>query len=320
MRAEVRARATDNSAAYSRLAVMAAALALLLCGAVAPAAVAKKKKKAKTFTSKSLSVPLSPANSAAASADCPSKTHVTGGGFTVTPGFIPTALTGTRSIVDKSIFGGKRLWSGTAVAYASPPQPATFTVKVQCESDELIKKLATNTAGGVVPIDTVARVNLTCPAGLQVLSGGIEISAPPSLTEPNKIGALVLESRRTAPNQWTVTVLNPAIGQSPVVVNGIGVCEQPKKKSPVSEVSFSTPIGDDARATAQASCSKKQHVVSGGFSVTPNTVGSSSPAVSVDQSQSTSKRAWGVALYEFPGAALPAGATLTAIAYCKKGS
>jgi hypothetical protein len=318
MRAEVPARA-DNARAWSGVAV-AAALALMLCGAIAPAAIAKIKIGNRSqFSSKSVSVALGPASGAAASAPCPSKTHVTGGGFNVTPGFIPSALTGARSIVDKSLFGGKRLWSGTAVAYASPPQPATFTVKVQCENDSLIKKLATNTAGGVVPIDTVARVNLTCPAGLQVLSGGAEISAPPSLTEPTKIGALVLESRRTAANQWTVTVLNPTIGASSVAVTGIAVCEQPKKKSAVSEVSSTTPIGDDARSVTQASCSKKQHVVSGGFSVTPNAVGSSTPAVSVDQSESTSKRAWSVGLYEFPTAALPAGSTLTAIAYCKKG-
>jgi hypothetical protein len=295
--------------------------ALLVCAVAVPAVSAKGKgKSTKSFAGKSLTVPLAAGLSGSATATCPSKTHATGGGYSVSPAFNPSALTGVRSVVTESIFSAKRTWRGTASAYASPPQAGTLTTRVQCESDLLIKRLlSTSTPPTAIPVDTLADVNLTCPAGTQVLSGGYTLSPPPSLTDPTMIGAFVLASRRTAPNQWTITVLNPTppVGVATATITGVGLCEK-SKSGKVSEVSSVTAIGSDARSVGQASCSKRKHVVSGGFDVSPHTAGASSPAVSVDESESSGDRTWKSGLYELPGPSLPAGSTLTTFAYCKK--
>lgn len=306
------------SRAGRRVLAIAGCVALAVAGLSGIAAAKKKKSPA---TTKSLTVGLSPGSGAAATASCPKNTHVTGGGYTTGSPFTPSALTGTRTVATSSHPAGLRTWDGAASAYVTPTVGTTLTTLIQCEQNSVGKIVAIRSGGGIVAPGTIAAVNSSCPADTHALSGGFTISAPPNLAEPTKFGVLALESRRTAVNQWTVTVLNPLPPAGVLIgsVTGYALCEANGKGQKVKEVSAAAPIVNDSRATVQPTCSKKYHVVSGGFLVTPNTVGGSAPAVSVDQQTPVGKKAWKGELYEAPGAIPPAGSTFTGYAYCKKG-
>jgi hypothetical protein len=299
--------------------VLGFAVALACVFALAPGAAAKSSSQTKSKTTTAVtSVP--PGGGSATAASCPKSYHVTGGGYAVAPSFSPGGLTGTRSESTQSQAGVLKSWLAGASAYSTPPQSGTLTVYARCEPNSVIKKLGSSPPNSsTIPVGLGTTVTLNCPGGAKILNGGYVVSPPPSLANPDKRGAAILQSHRASPSTWTIQIGNPSppAGLGPVTFSTSFLCEQGGKK--ISEISTTVPISSDNRTSADVSCSKKKHVVSGGYTITPNATGAPVPAVEIDEFNPSSKRAWHLGLYELTGFDLPAGSAVTLTAYCKPG-
>jgi hypothetical protein len=291
--------------------------ALASIAGLSTVADAKKKKKAKPVaTTKSASSPLAAGGTATATATCSGKTHATGGGYSVAPNFVPAA-TGLRTLPTLNSPLGNKGWSGTAAAYTNPVSSGALSSYARCEKNTAGKIAIRVNSSASLPASSGQSLIFNCPAGTHVISGGFAGAPPTALNDPGTFTIIVLQSRRTGPGQWTVTGYNRT-GAPTSTLTGFAVCEINAKGSGVSEVSTFTQIASDGRTNGQPTCSKKAHVVSGGFLVSPLPPGSV-PVIGVDETQPVGNRAWHVGLHEFPGFTLPAGSSLQAVAYCKKG-
>ena len=72
-----------------------------------------------------------------------------------------------------------------------------------------------------------------------------------------------------------------------------------------------------SRASGDPSCAAKQHVVSGGYALSP--ISGNVPVVGIDEFEPTSKSTWHLGLFTFviPGGQ-PPGSSVTSYAYCAK--
>ncbi len=298
-----------------------AALAVVALAALAatPSLAAKKKSKKASLVTRQTPASIGPGLATTLNTPCPKKNHATGGGYLVSPSFSPGGLTGTRTAPTESRPTGFRAWAAGAAAFATPPSPGTFTSFARCEPDTAIKSIGTGTPNfSTIPAGLSQTVTMNCTAGGKVVTAGFQTSAPPLLSDPSKRAGSVLQSRRSGPSSWTLQVGNPSppVGAGDITLSTSFICAKGGKS--ISEASTTVPIGDDTRTTADVSCSKKQQVVSGGFSIAPNVAGAPVPAVSVDEFHPSGSRGWHLGLYELTGFDLPAGAAVTLYAYCKK--
>jgi hypothetical protein len=305
-----------------------AALALGLVALVALAGLtptvagAKKKKQRPPAVTTTASAPLPPGTQQTATATCTKKTHITGGGLSVSPPYsangtnVLTDDTGTRSTHLQSQSVGSQSWTASAAAFTSPPTAGTLTAIARCENATLGKLAGTVSGSSTIPVDQGTTVDLHCPAGSHVLTGGFAGSPPGDLAAPAGQRLIIVESRRIDTTTWEVRAVNPLGAPGTATLATSVVCEKNSKLG-VTEASGVAPIVDNGRASATGTCAgKKQHVVGGGFLVSPFT--SPSPAVGIDQTQPVGNKSWQVGLYEYPTFLLPPGSFLTAYAYCKK--
>jgi hypothetical protein len=300
---------------------------VLAFAALAPLAEAKsKKKKVKPpAVTRTAAVPLPPGTQQSATASCSKGTHISGGGFSVSPPYSANgtdALTndsGTRSIHLQSQSGGNRSWIAGAAAFTTPPLAGTLTSLARCERNDLGSLAVTLAGSSTIPVSQGTTTTLNCPGGTHALTSGFAGSPPGNLAAPTGATAkrlVIAESRRISPTSWEVRAVNPDGAPSVATLSTNVVCERNGKRG-VTEAAAVAPIIDNGRTSATATCAgKKQHVVGGGFLVSPFT--SPSPAVGIDQNQPVGQRSWQVGLYEFPTFLLPLGSSLTAYAYCKK--
>jgi hypothetical protein len=294
------------------------ALAALLALGVASPAVAKKKKKPPAVTAVA-STPISAGSQTSATASCPSKTHATGGGWSLSDPYSANGSnsaaggTGTRITHLQSQPSGLRSWTSGAAAIAIPATSGTFTSIARCESKSFGKTLLGVSGTTTVPVGQESTSVLHCSPGTQVLSGGFSFT-PAGNPGPNGFRAIVVESRRTSATTWEVDLVNPAGALSEVTLALNVLCELNQKGVSVTERSAIAPIADNGRTTATAACTGKTHTIGGGFLISPK-VG---PAIGVDQMQPVGAKSWQVGLYEYPGFALPAGSSMAAYSYCKK--
>jgi hypothetical protein len=304
-----------------RLTVLAL-VATLVAGLAATPAMAKKKKQAPA-TTVAAAVPLAPGAQANASANCPGKTHITGGGWAVSS---PYSANGTDPLVDDT---GTRItevqsqpvgffsWAAAAAALATPGSASTFTSYARCESNVYSSRVSTISATTTVPVDQGTNTVLHCSPNAHVLTAGFSFSPPGDLADPFGVRATVYESRRIDPRTWNIHLINPASAPSPVTLAVNVVCELNRKGSQVTEATSAAPIASNSRTTATATCTGKTHSVGGGFIVSPTDAGSI-PGVGIDQMQPVGARAWQVGLFEYPFTSLPAGSSVAAYSYCKK--
>lgn len=318
----MRGRDHDGLGRRRRAAVALSLAALLSLTALAPVADAKKKKKKKgaPAVTRSTAVQFAQASNATATTACPKGTHVTGGGFVVAPNFNPGTTTGLRSMNSTSHPSGNKSWTSGGSAYATPSASGSFTGFARCEKNSA-GKLAV-VANSTATISPGAGQNMTfnCPPGTHIISGGY---SGQSLGSFNFAAAsariVVLGSSRTGAGHWTISAYNNSSAPASATLTGYAACEQNGKGQSVSEASAFAPVVDNGRTVADAACSKKKHVVSGGFLVSPATFPGTVPFIGVDEFQPTGKRGWHVGLHEFPAFTLPPGGSLQATAYCKKG-
>ena len=315
------ARLDSNVCRRAAILAVAALVAMLALGGLGADAEAKKKKKKAKNPAVTISAPtpLNPGALASGTATCPGKTHVTGGGFAVAPSFTPPGA-GLRSLNSTSRPSGPTSWIAGGGAYASPQVAGQLTTFARCERNTA-GRIDISTSGSVT-INPATGQNMVfnCPTSSHVISGGYSASSlgdfAPGL---NSHRVVVVQNRRTGVGQWTVSAFNNPNSPGAETLTGYATCEADAKGSAVTEAaSPATPVVDDGRTAADATCAGKTHSVSGGFLVShtfPGTV----PLVSVDENQPVGKGGWHLGLSEYPQVFLPAGTTLQAFAYCKKG-
>lgn len=302
--------------------VLAAALATALAiGALGGDADAKRKKRKAKNPSTTVSAPLSIASSTSVNgtAACPPKAHATGGGYAVSPSFTPPS-TGVRSLSSTSYPSGTQSWVAGGSAYASPVASGQFTTFARCEKNTAGRITIRASSSLTIAPGAGQDIVFDCPPSAHVISGGYSgpsLGAFTSDLQSHRI--VVLQSRRTASGQWTISAFNNPQAPGAVTLTGYAVCEANAKGSAVTEAaSAAAPVINDGRTTADATCTGRRHSVSGGYAVS-HTFPGAVPLVSVDETNPVGKVGWHVGLWEYPMVILPAGATLQTFVYCKPG-
>jgi hypothetical protein len=290
----------------------------------ASADVAKKKHKKKPpAVTSSASVAFAAGSSQAATANCTGKTHISGGGYSVAPNFVPTGgITGSglRSTTGITNPVGGSAWTASSSAWANPAASGQLTAYARCESNSLGTLAVALSGSATVAPGQLNTAVLNCPPGTHVLSGGY---AGPGLgTFTYNLQSkrfFFLQSQRTGAGQWTVTVGNNPNSPAAATISFYALCERNKKGLALSEISTAAPITDAQRSTADASCPGKTHVVSGGFLLSPIPAGSGSiPTAEIDEFQPISKTSWHLGLHELEPFSTAPGSTVQTFAYCKK--
>jgi hypothetical protein len=282
--------------------------------AAAAKTISKKKLKVNT---KSTAVSFGSGTTVGAQAACTGKTHLTGGGFAVAPGF--NAGTGLRSLNPISHPVDTKTWNAGGSAFTAPAASGSFTTFARCEGNALGKLVTTLTGATTIPPDFGQVMNFVCAPGTHVISGGYSGTLPNNLNSPG-LGTriIVLQNQRTGTGQWTVAGFNNMGGGVTAALTGYATCEADGKRRTVTEASAVAPIGDNVRSAADATCTGKKHVVSGGFLLSPAVFPGPALYASVDESNPVDKKGWHVGLYEYPEVGLPPGSNVATYAYCKK--
>jgi hypothetical protein len=320
----MRAREKPRSHSGKRSTVVLVLAALVALGGLGPAAAGAKKKGKAPATTRTAFTGLAAGGTATATAACPGKTHASGGGFAVSPNFVPPN-TGLSSWTTTSFPSQNKAWTAAGSAFTNPGASGSFTTFARCESNTLGRIALRASSSGTLSPGQFQTFTFNCPPGTHVISGGYAGDGPTDLGHPNGWRIDVLQSQRTAKGQWTISTFDRASTpppSAPATLTGYVVCERDAKGLRVGEVAASAPIADNARVAADPTCPKKQHVISGGFLISPLPagVGAQVPIISLDEFRPVGRRTWHAGLYEWVAAGLPPGKSLQAIAYCKRDS
>lgn len=313
----VTANAATERIATSKVRAVAGATADL---GAAPAKKKKKKRKknASPATTVSAQAAFASGTTVATTANCTGATHMTGGGFNVSPSFGPPG-TGIRSVTSTSYPTGPTGWHASGSAFSTPLASGSFTTQVQCESNSLGKLASILSQTTTLAPASAFTFNFTCPPGTHALSGGYAGAGIAGFAyQAQNFRIIPLQSRRTSPTQWTVQAANSSFATASATLVGYVVCERDAKGRTISETSTFTPLVNDARAGGDPACTTgNQHVVSGGFLLSPNAPGPQGiPSFAIDEFQPVGKGTWHLAGHEIVGFALPAGSSLQTFAYC----
>jgi hypothetical protein len=288
------------------------AMALVLVAVLPAAATAKKAAKTRSSSTSLTSTTVT----GTTTASCSGGSHVSGGGFSVSPTYNPATNSGLRSLTQVSHPGGKKSWSAAGGGYQPGPVIAgTFTAVARCESNSIGSvPLRVNNSTTILPLagqDT----NLRCSKGTHVLYGGYGTDRPHNPADPGSSNLFVVGSRRTGTRVWRISAFNQSSTQ-PTTLETYFACER-NGSDKIGSVSKVAPILSNGRTSADAKCSKNKHVVGGGFLISPAVFPGTVPLVSIDENQPQGDRGWHIGAYEFPDAFLPAGSTLATTAYCR---
>jgi hypothetical protein len=276
----------------------------------------KKKKKATPAATTTAAVPFAAGTSTTASASCGAATHLSGGGYAVSPPFTPPS-SGIRSLNTISHPAGATTWTAGGAAFSTPAASGTFTTYARCERNSLGRVVGILSGSSILAPGTSQTFNLNCPPRTHVISGGYagQGLAGFAYQGPN-FRTLVLQSRRASPTTWLVQIVNSSFSPASATATAYAVCEQDAKGRSISEVFTFTPLVEDARATGNPTCTGKTHVISGGFALSPNGIGDI-PSTGIDEFHPVGAKGWRVGLHEMlPPLALPAGSSMLSYAYC----
>jgi hypothetical protein len=305
----------SRSGSRVRLVLLAALAALLALGLASPAAAKKKHKKKKVIPAVTMTAqaPFASASTGTANASCPGGTHVSGGGWTVAPHMDPGTNSGLRSVNSSSTFIGTTGWTATSEAFAGPAASGSFTTYARCENNKL-GRIATSISGSAtIPSGELRDLVINCPTGTHVLTAGYSASGLAAFTNSlNNLRILILQSRRTAANQWTISAFENNLVPASGTISVSALCEFDAKGRTISESSTSSGFGNLSRASGDPSCLPKTHVVSGGYSLAPTDA--DLPVAGVDEFSPNGNTGWHLGLHSI--GPQPAGATATTFAYC----
>jgi hypothetical protein len=275
----------------------------------------KKKKKAKKpiVTTASTQFAVASGSIPSGAAACPAKTHATGGGFNLTPGFSGPSAGGRVSFPVSLVPTGVTGWSASQAIASVVPGSGTFTVYSRCEGTSLGTITDQVSGSATLPGGQLSNLNFQCRPNEHTIAGGYVGAPPANLANATSQDLLILGSRRTGPETWTVTGVNR--GANPVTLTGYGVCEADRKGTSISEAVVQVATPNDQRATGEASCTGKTHSVSGGFNIIPN--GNNIPVFQIDDYAPVGEKGWRAGGWDFPALAGQVPAGLQASVYCK---
>jgi len=280
---------------------------------VAQASAKKGRKPRARATTRSAETPFSSGTTAAQTARCGGRSHLTGGGFAVSPPFGGSRTTSVVSFPTDS-----KEWTASSSAFTTPPASGTFTAYARCESNRLGKTIQLSLSG-TVPPGQVTTALLDCPGRTHAVGGG-HAGTPPaslSLADDASLRTFIFESRRRNIRQWAVTAYTRSNSPVPAPFTGYVICERDGKGRNVTQESTIAAIVDNGRTAGDPRCGGKRHVVSGGWSVV-DADATIAPAALFDESHPVGKKGWHVGMSEHPDIVLPASSTLESVAYCKK--
>jgi hypothetical protein len=304
---------------FRRVGVIAIAVltALLAIGSAAPAVAKKKKKKVQPAITTTALAPFSSAGTASTTANCTGKTHITGGGWVISPHLEPSSSSGLNSLSSASIPVGATAWKARSDAFGAPPASGSLTTMTRCESNSLSTLGTVVTGTATVPPGTLANLQIQCPAGTHVVGAGYDGTGLAAYTLANtNIRTLILQSRRTALNQWTISALDFPTGGQSATVSVAALCERDQKGRSITEVTAISPFGSASRASGDATCPSKQHVLSGGYVLSPIPANTgNAPVVGIDEFEPVGNTGWHLGLHSY---GVPAGSSVATYAYCAK--
>ncbi len=290
----------------------------------APAQAAKKTKKKKHVVPAITTVaagPLSSSGTGSATASCSGKTHISGGGYAVSPtlSFGPPP-SGLNAVSSTSIPVGATGWNAKADAFAVTVASGSLTTFARCESNSLGRIGVVVTGSATVPPGVLDNLVIHCPSGTHVVGAGYDGTglAAYNLTNAN-FRIFILQSRRTALNEWTISAFENSVGTNPPSgnVTVAAICELNAKGRSIGEVSTFSSFGNNSRASGDPTCPSKQHVVSGGYALSPIPSNSGSPpVVGVDEFEPSGKSTWHLGLHTVPTQPQPGGSSVATYAYC----
>jgi hypothetical protein len=265
-------------------------------------------------TTRSSVVSISAGSTPAATAACTGKSHLTGGGFAVSPAFAPGA-SGPASSATASHPSDRKAWIASSSAFSIPPGSGTLTGFARCESNSLGKTTVRTLTGAVGRGDTTTAI-LDCPRRTHAVGGGYA-GTPHAGGAVSQLRTFFLQSRRANTRQWAVTAFTPQFAALDTQFTGYVICERDGRGRRVTEESSISPVASDARTSGDASCGGSRHVVSGGFEITDaDPVGA--PVPFFDESHPVGKKTWHNGLWDSASVTLPAGTQMETFAYCKR--
>jgi hypothetical protein len=304
------------------LAGVGALVALLAVGIASPAVAKKKKKKVQPAITTSASGPLSSSGSGSATANCSGKTHISGGGYAVSPNlsFGPPP-SGLNAVSSTSIPAGATGWSAKADAFAVTQSSGSLTTFARCENNSLATIGVVVSGSATVPPGILDNLVIHCPSGTHVVGGGYDGTGLASYALNNSsFRIFILQSRRTALNEWTISAFENSVGNPPSGnVNVAAICERNAKGRSIGEVSTFSSFGNNSRAAGDPTCPPKQHVVSGGYALSPLPANSGHPpVVGIDEFEPSGNSTWHLGLHTVPTQPQPPGSSVATYAYCAK--
>ncbi len=279
----------------------------------APAAAGKRRKPVALSTFVTGAFPS--ASTARGTSTCLGRTHIVGGGWAVLPHFEPATNSGLQTMSSASAFAGTTGWTATSDAFASPAGSGTFAVFARCESNRLGRIATAISGSATVPSGSLKDIVLHCPGRTHVVTGGYSATGLGSYSNSTgSLRMLVLQSRRTAKTDWTVSALESSGNTASGSISASALCEKNRRGRTPRELTAFVPFGNTTRASGTVTCPSKQHVIGGGYSLTPR--GVNPPVVGIDEFEPTSKSTWHLGLHTF--GPQPAGASVATYAYCEK--
>lgn len=310
-----------------RVGILILMLLLVGLGTTAISVAAKKAASSKGVTVKQGSA-LAAGTTALGSATCAKKSHATGGGFSVLNGYSPAVpatasdpaipASGTNSLPQNLYPSGSRTWK-TSISSFAATAPTNTTTYVRCEKNKYSSNAGTISGSFNIAMDQASTIKLVCPSSTRVISGGYSVSPSFDASAPvgtTAGGLLIIQNHRTRTSEWRVTAVN--FTNPAATVKGYAVCEH-KKGYAITEHSKLVAFSQNTRAAATAKCSSNQHVVSGGFLLSPELQPGESgapPVGVVDTSMPVSSNAWQNKLFSYGPATAP-GSALTTYVYCR---
>jgi hypothetical protein len=247
---------------------------------------------AKNLKTKSQTVEVDPGENGSATAKCRQGTKAVSGGFEAEfDAFAPFLL------IEESRRTGGREWTSTA--FGNSGSSGDLTSFAYCRD----QKLKTRSATTEVDPGDLDSVTARCRQGEKAFSGGF---AAEEISPPTTPGFYLTESFKQGKREWTVAAIN--IGNEPGDLSAYVHCRKGKGvKTKRAEETLSPAEFD----SAEARCSRKQRVVSGGFDLDVDWTTTGAWAM---ESQKVGKRGWEVAAQDAGGVAHD----LIAYAYCEK--
>ena len=313
-------RGREKARVNRRLGLVAmAALALVLgLGMASPAVAKKKRKRVQPAVTSTAVAPLSSAGTASATANCAGRTHLSGGGYVIAPHNDPTTSSGLLTSTSTSTPVGVTAWNAKSDAFANPATSGSLTSIARCESNTLSQLGTVVSGSATVASGILDNLVIQCPSGTHVVSAGY---AGTGLATYNggftSFRILILQSRRTALNEWTISAFESSASPASGTVDVAALCERNAKGRSINEVTGLAPIPTNSRASADATCAAKQHVLSGGFVVAPIPSNSGNPpVVGIDEFEPTGNSTWHLGLRSF--GPQPPGSSVATYAYCAK--